>query len=204
MAEATFGGTGIDNTRVCQGTFFNGDLVMGITVTARYSNQAPTDNGINTYHVDAGGDTLNGEPGYLTANIDVFVKSLGGSAYAGDFFYDFDPGFATDISQMGRVHFLLAAGATSQDSINLGFTVLATPIPGVITPPTYGPFDPTVPGEYTFGLSLIQDPVPNGDIPAEAILGAKLLVGDVAVPEVSSLLLAGIGIMGLCFVRRKQ
>ncbi len=48
-----------------------------------------------------------------------------------------------------------------QGSENLLFSYLATPVPFVLTPPTYGAFNPNALGEYNFYIAFTANNLPT-------------------------------------------
>jgi hypothetical protein len=76
---------------------------------------------------------------------------------------------------------------------------LQTSFPSFISPPAYGPFDPTVAGEYSF---MLQASDTSGVVGTAAIL---VHVGDVtAVPEPGTLALLAAGLAGALVRRRRK
>jgi hypothetical protein len=171
LDDATFGGTGIPNDEVAiSSQFSNGTslITVAMSATQRFDNPALTNDGLGTYFAQAGSNTPTGTSteGALWnfnfyINIDSATETL--ADYDFTLFYDFNPAFDNGPVGLGRINLtnaILASanpGATKlEDSQNLMFSFLATSVPGFITAPTYGAFDPNALGEYNFGISVGQ------------------------------------------------
>ncbi len=170
LPEATFGGTGIPNHAVAitEITGLAGGIAikLGLTATQRFSNPAVTNDGSGNFFAPNGTTFdvgLNSDVGKW--NFNYYMKVTGGTFADCKFciLYDFDPASSNAQSGWGKIdvnagivaNFGAAAlGATTlvEDSQNLTFAFLDTPIPGVITPPTHPTFDANATGEYGFAL----------------------------------------------------
>lgn len=153
LSGATFGGTGIPNHAVAITTI--GDVTLGLTAHARYSNPTVSNDGAGTFYAVKGGDIYSSppQPGYARWNFGWYVKNAGTSSYIVDLLYDFDPATATDEGLLGKARAPLGPSSLAQDSWNLGMSFLA--ISSLfVTPPTYLSFNPNVNGEYSFALIL--------------------------------------------------
>jgi hypothetical protein len=81
-----------------------------------------------------------------------------------------------------------------EDSQNLMFSFLATDNPGVISAPTYSPFDPNALGEYNFGISVGQS--------GWGVENVRMDVQVVPVP--AAVWLFGSGLIGLVGLARRK
>lgn len=210
LDDATFGGQGIPNDEVAiSSQFIDGDvtIIVAMSATQRYSNPALTNNGAGTYFAtpgsNFGGNNESVNEGALW-NFNYYMKVVGTNGatpvladYQIDLYYDFNTGFDTPLGSLGKINVTNAIlgsvtpGTTLvEDSQNLMFGFLASPIPGVITPPA-GAFDPNALGEYNFAIQVSR----NG-------FGVETVAMDVqVVPEPASLALLTLG--GLALTRRR-
>ncbi len=194
--SVTFSGSGIPTNPAAYSVFTagNGDeLVLGLIATPRFSNPTPTNDGAGTYTATAG---LNG--GRATWNFSYFAEIIdngGGSTFA-DFntvlLYDLDPGVDTDEADLGVIDFGASPGVNPiQDSQNATFGFLASGIPGLVTPPSFTPFNANVGGEYTFAFRSTL-----GDV--------AINVNVVPTPEPAALALIGAGVLALGATRIRR
>lgn len=189
LSGATFGGSGIPNDAVAITTYDTGSgiVTLGLTAHQRYSNPAVANNGAGTFFAVQGGDTYtpapNTQPTWARWNFGWYVQNNSSTPFLVDLLYDFDPGTGTDETALGKVNGGILPTATVQDSWNLGMNFL-TSLPN---PPTYSPFNPNVPGEYSFALilknasgtelarsAILVKVVPDGGVSA-GLLGLGLL-----------------------------
>jgi len=207
---ATWGGTGIPNTEVAiSSQFSNGttDITIAMSATQRYSNPALTSDGAGTFFATAGSNFGGaGESIYEGAlwNFNFYIDISGPETiddYEITLFYDFDPAFDNGPAGLGTVNLgaaifgALGAGQTHyEDSQNLMFGSFATAVPGVVSPPAFGPFDPNALGEYNFGISVSQD--------GWGVENVRMDVQVVPVP--AAVWLFGSALAGLGWLRRKQ
>jgi PEP-CTERM motif len=217
LPQATFNGTAVSsgqpNSQVEQTTFtsivggFTDTFILGFQAQQRFSNAAPSNNGLDTWTAAAGGDSLDPTCGALPGpacaswNFDYFlgVDNKSGTTYTFDIFYDLDPTAGTPQAALGHITFSSNTTSIVSDSQNLGFSFLRTGgvFPGVIvTSPTFpGVFNPSAPGQYSFILSVST---------AAAELGRLAGSVNVAeVPEPSTLLMFGAGLVALVVARKR-
>ncbi|MCC7328598.1 MAG: hypothetical protein IT484_00415 [Gammaproteobacteria bacterium] len=222
LPGATFGGTGIPNTSVAKTeVFVNGSttVTLALTAHARYSNPTVTDNGAGDYYAGPGSNCgIATDPvGCPSAtqgalwNVGYYISVSGTDPNFNDFgdftftvYYDFDPGAGTAFGSLGRINVnnMLIANSINpatttlaQGSENMMFSYLATPVPFVVTPPTYGAFNPNSLGEYNFYIGFTANNLP-------AFSGAVGVdVNVVPVPGAVWLLGSGLGLLG--WVRRR-
>jgi hypothetical protein len=207
LSGATFGGTGIPNHAVAITTI--GDVTLGLTAHARYSNPPVSNNGLGVFTAVAGGDIYtvpNTQPTWARWNFGWYASSSGSGNYLLELRYDFDPGFGTVESLLGKILIPLGPpplglGTLLENSWNLGMTFLGTSTPPWVTPPPYPlpsnpSFDPNVSGEYSFALIL-------RDLSGKELGRAAILVN--AVPDGGATLgLLGVGLLGLVALARRQ
>lgn len=202
---ATFGGTGIPNTEVAiSSQFSNGNslITIAMSATQRYDNPALTNDGAGTYFAGAGSNTPSGasSEGALWnfnyyINIDSTTETL--ADYDITLFYDFDPTFDNGPSSLGTVNITNAIFGTTptliEDSQNLMFNWMSTPVSGVVAPPA-GAFDPNALGEYNFGISVGQS--------GWGVENVRMDVQVVPVP--AAVWLFGSGLIGLAGIARRK
>jgi hypothetical protein len=146
LAAATFGGSGISNDFVAITNY--GGVTLGLTATPRFTAPAVSNNGAGTFYATPGVAS-----GLALWNFDFYAHNASGNEVTIELMYDFDPGAGTESSTLGSIAYGLSAGATSQNSWNLGFPFLASFTPP-IAPPGYPTFNPNAVGEYSFALIL--------------------------------------------------
>ncbi|HEX3800116.1 MAG TPA: hypothetical protein VH413_15590 [Verrucomicrobiae bacterium] len=221
LPEATFNPTGANtgnpNNAVESTTYGAGEeaFTLGLAAQQRYTNPALQNNGAGTYFATTGAN-VQGTPPTLGSlwNVDFYINVFGPTSAGGlsgftfKLFYDFDPAANTPKSQLGFINLNAANIATGgsattktlQDSENLDFNFFATPVSGVVAPPTgVTSFDPNAPGEYSFILEA-----------DDASTGAELTEVDItvdvsSVPDVSATApLLALALGGLGMFRRRQ
>lgn len=200
LPQATFGGSGIDNTNVVCGGF--GGVTIGLTATPRYGSPAVTNNGAGTFFAQSGG--YPSSPNLALWNFDWFVggaTSAGGttaSAYQYKLSFDSDP--ATVNGGVGSIGFPVFPYLTGfEGSENLGFNYLYAGVG--LTSPTYGYFDPNATGTYSFTLGQYDW---NGNLLAS--IGMDVVTGgDTTVtPEPVTMALMATGLVGLAGARSRK
>jgi hypothetical protein len=201
----TFGGSGIPNDAVAVTNLADG-VVLGLSATGRCQTLpfaacgAPTTNdGAGTFTAQAGSPFANTLASW---NFDFYVSTGTTANKTFKLFYDFDPVAANDQSTHGIWNFLNGGGTsqTFQNSQNLGSPFLGVSANlgpfGIITAPTFMPFDKDAHGTYTFALVAF-------DATNLEIGRAAIVVSVVPEPEAYGLALAGMAVVGFFGLRRK-
>ena len=205
LPQANFGGSGIPNDAVAQSTF-EGTGILALTSTQRFFNPTVTNDGAGTFFAGPGSNF--GGPGSTNPNegalwnFNFFISAPTGETLENFIFtlrYDFDPGLNTPESELGQIDIVFSPETVIQGSQNnlFGFLAGNPPILGV-TPPDFGPFDPDVPGQYSFILSAFSSP----DGPELARVAIDVNVGQV--PEPATLALFGLGLVGIAVASRRR
>lgn len=198
LPGATFGGTGIPNHAVAITTI--GGVTLGLTAHQRYANPTVLNNGAGIFYAVAGADIYSSppQPTYARWNFGWYFDNPLPTLYVLELLYDFDPATGTDESQLGKFSALLPPGKY-EDSWNLGmpFLSILAIIPGVgfVSPPSYSPFNPAVPGEYSFALIL-------RDLGGNELGRSAILVRVVPDTGAGAVLLA-VSMAGLAWLRRR-
>ena len=211
LPAATFGGSGIPNTSVAVTNV--GNVTLGLSAAARFDNPTVTNNGAGTFYALAGVDNHAPSPGdpYALWNFNYYI---GGTItdYNYKLFYDFDPGVGTDESLHGVSSLLgaqidvsfptLGVVFPSQNSLNLGMNFLQTPpVPLVLQPPAFSPFNPNAVGSYTFALVAYEKTGGGGGFGAEV---GRTAMEVTAVPEPGTYALLLAGLSAVTFVARRR
>ena len=182
-------------------------ITVAMSATQRFSNPALTNDGAGTYFAGTGSNFGgNGESTTEGAlwnfNYYILVEGSNGATpvltdYQIDLYYDFDPGVDTPVSSLGQIDVTTALAFSDpfstleQGSQNLMFGFLASPLPGVLTPPP-GSFDENASGEYSFAITVSR---PGG-------FSVETVAIDVVVPTPGSLAL--LAPAGLVAMRRRR
>jgi hypothetical protein len=199
LADATFGGSGIPNDAVAvtQG----GGVTLGLTAHQRFDNDAVTNDGAGNFFAAVGNDASSSPvAGYATWNFAFYMKDenpTSGNLYK--FFWDFDPAFDNDRSTHGALLDFTLPANPHQDSQNLGMSHLTW---FHNQPPSPGSFNPNLAGWYTFSLQALN---PNSGLVAQTAIRVK--VGDPGpdpVPEPTSMVLLGLGMLGAGVATRRR
>lgn len=185
LSAATFGGTGIPNDNVAVTS--QDDVTLGLTATARYANPSVTNDGAGTFYASIGGDS---PATYARWNFDFYANNSSASTVYLRLLWDLNPGVDTDVALLGDSGvFSLAAGATAQNSWNLGMGFLG------------GGFNPSQAGEYSFAL-LLTDSV--GEEIARTSINVNVANNVPDAASTSLLTLAGFGLFAAAAgVRRR-
>ncbi len=210
LAPATFGGTAIPNTSVCQTSFNDGaaTITIGLTATPRPPNTSVTDNGAGTYTAPVGVGQVSPYRGLWNFSFYVNVaNNTAGNTYQFDLFYDTDPSNTNAFGTLGNISSPLASypgvvvGVNSlllQDFYNLGFGFLNGGVtPGVTLPAPNLGYDADAVGLYTFSLQLtnIANPLATGGVSIQV---------QADTPEPSTYALVGIGLAAVVARSRRR
>lgn len=217
LPGANFGGTGIPNDAVAKTeVFINGTEKVTIALTAhqRFFNPVVTNNGAGDYFAGPGQNcgVATDPVGCPSAsqgslwNFAFYISTENATFadYTFTLYYDFNPGANTAFNTLGSINInnSLVANAVNpasvtllQDSQNLLFSGFATTIPGIITAPAFGPFNPNALGEYNFYIGFQKTNLPT----FAGTVGIDVNV----VPVPAAVWLFGSGLGLLAWVRRR-
>lgn len=199
-AAITFGGTGIPkNAVVTQQSPLRGvDVLLGITATARCAGvvcgNTVTNDGVRTFFADPGapfGGSLSGW------NFDWSITGTTVAALTYRLVYNLDP--AVGDANFGYLNILFPFG--NQDSQNPGFAFLGSSIPGYVTPPSGGPFDPNVDGEYYFSLEAYTL---AGNLAGHVDMFVNVGDPSAVTPEPATMTLLATGLVGMAGMARRR
>jgi MYXO-CTERM domain-containing protein len=212
LPGVTFSGSGIPNSSVAITTFAGStgvnlsSFTLGLTATTRCEPSglcaaAVTNNNAGVFSVQSGSVFSN----TALAGWNIGYYASGNSKlYDFKLLFDYDPGANTSASALGVGNLTpggVGSGSTGfvlQDSTNMGFTLNPVGISlGLITPPTYAPFNPNVNGEYSFALVAFNK--------GTAVEVARSAIIVSSVPESDGYVLGLAGLAGLgVFGRRRR
>lgn len=204
LSSATFGGSGIPNNAVAISQVVSGsyNITLGLTAHQRYSNPAVGNDGAGTFYAIAGGDVLNGDPGYARWNIGLYVdfnpnlSTFSPNGYSVRLYYDLNPAVGNDVA----TYLTLEPGLydfnfnfDNQNSYNLGMSIFNSG------------FNPNALGEYSFALAVLKDGVEIGRSAIEVNVSATGTVPTTSVPDGgSSVMILGMALSALGFVARRK
>jgi hypothetical protein len=206
LSGATFGGNGIPNNAVAITTLTSGNynITLGLTAHQRFSNPAPSNDGMGTFWAAAGGDVGNGQPGYGLWNIGYYVdfnpnlSSIFPSGYSVRLLFDKDPALDSDVSSSRVIEPSILNGFTfdSQNSWNLGMSSIFGS----------GGFDPNATGEYSFALAVLKDGVELGRSAINVnVNGTGTIPPPRPIPDGgTTLALMGVALAGLGSIARRH
>jgi MYXO-CTERM domain-containing protein len=210
LPAATFAGTGIPNTNVAI-TSYSGlaslsAVTLGLSAAQRCSGlicgSALTNDGAGTFTAQSGAPFA-ANPTYASWNVN-FYASGNTTLYNFKLLYDFNPAVANAATTHGEIKLFTLSGSSGtggldQNSLNMGFGYLTTGVPfvpGVVTPPSFTPFNPNVNGEYSFAL-IASDKASGLELARSAIVIN-------AVPEPEGYVLGLAGLLGLAVAARRR
>ena len=190
LSGATFGGSGIPTNPTAITTF--GSLTLGLSATQRFVGPNLGNNGAGTFFANPG---VAGTPARATWNFNYYINDsaqvLAANGLTYQLLYDFNPGVATDSSDLGVLSFAGTNVNTLQGSQNLSFNFLTL---GANAPS--GSFDPLANGQYSFALIAFDG--------AREVARSAIQVNVGQVPEPGVFALLGLGLTGLLMARRRK
>jgi hypothetical protein len=212
LPAANFGGSGIPNSFVAITNYSSAAalsaLTLGLSAAQRCSGAVcgttVTNDGAATFTAESGAPFV-ANPSYASWNVNFYAQG-NTNLYSFKLLYDFNPAVGNVANTHGEIKLFTLSGSSGtggldQNSLNMGFGYLTTgfPVfPGVVTPPSFTPFNPNVNGEYSFAL-IASDKLSGLELARSAII-----VSSVPEPEGYVLGLAGLIGLGMVGSRRRS
>jgi hypothetical protein len=210
LPAANFGGSGIPNNSVAITNYSSSAalsaLTLGLSASQRCSGAicgtTVTNDGAGTFFAESGAPFA-ANPTYASWNVNFYAQG-NTTLYNFKVLYDFNPAVGNVASTHGEFKLFTLSGSSGtggldQNSFNAGFGYLTTGLPifpGVVTPPSFTPFNPNVNGEYSFAL-IASDKLSGLELARSAIILSS-------VPESEGYVLGLAGLVGLGVMGRRR
>jgi hypothetical protein len=210
LPAANFGGSGISNSFVAITNYSSAAslsaLTLGLSAAERCAGSVcgtpVTNDGAGKFTAQVGAPFA-ANPTYASWNVGFYAQG-NTNLYNFKVLYDFNPAVGNAASTHGEFKLFTLSGISGtggldQNSFNVGFGYLTTGLPifpGVVSPPSFAPFNPNVNGEYSFAL-IASDKVSGLELARSAIVIN-------AVPEPEGYVLGLAGLLGFAIAARRR